>query len=71
MRPRLFLRNRMVFLGDLFIIVVSVLGSFALRTDLGPLFVYYLPQALWLMGISLIIKPFVYYFLGLYRRMWI
>jgi len=61
----------MVFLGDLFIIVVSVLGSFALRTDLGPLFVYYLPQALWLMGISLIIKPFVYYFLGLYRRMWI
>jgi FlaA1/EpsC-like NDP-sugar epimerase len=71
MRPRLFLRNRMVFLGDLFIIVVSVLGSFALRTDLGPLFVYYLPQALWLMGISLIIKPLVYYFLGLYRRMWI
>ncbi|MGB7115282.1 MAG: nucleoside-diphosphate sugar epimerase/dehydratase [Anaerolineales bacterium] len=61
----------MVFFGDLFIIVVSALGSFALRTDLGPLFVYYLPQALWLMGISLIIKPFVYYSFGLYRRMWI
>jgi len=58
-------------LGDLFIIVVSALGSFALRTDLGPLFVYYLPQALWLMGISLIIKPLVYYSFGLYRRMWI
>ena len=71
MRPRLFLRNRMVMLGDLFIIVVSALGSFALRTDLGPLFVYYLPQALWLMGISLIIKPLVYYSFGLYRRMWI
>jgi FlaA1/EpsC-like NDP-sugar epimerase len=61
----------MVFFGDLFIIVVSALGSFALRTDLGPLFVYYLPQALWLMGISLIIKPLVYYSFGLYRRMWI
>ena len=61
----------MVMLGDLFIIVVSALGSFALRTDLGPLFVYYLPQALWLMGISLIIKPLVYYSFGLYRRMWI
>ena len=71
MRPRLFLRNRMVLLGDLFIIVVSALGSFALRTDLGPLFVYYLPQALWLLGISLIIKPLVYYSFGLYRRMWI
>jgi FlaA1/EpsC-like NDP-sugar epimerase len=61
----------MVFFGDLFIIVVSALGSFALRTDLGPLFVYYLPQALWLIGISLIIKPLVYYSSGLYRRMWI
>ena len=71
MKPRLFLRNRMVFFGDLFIIVVSALGSFALRTDLGPLFVYYLPQALWLIGISLIIKPLVYYSFGLYRRMWI
>ncbi|MFC2042540.1 polysaccharide biosynthesis protein [Chloroflexota bacterium] len=71
MKPRLFLRNRMVFFGDLFIIVVSALGSFALRTDLGPLFVYYLPQALWLMGVSLIIKPLVYYSFGLYRRMWI
>ncbi len=71
MKPRLFLRNRMVFFGDLFIIIVSALGSFALRTDLGPLFVYYLPQALWLIGISLIIKPLVYYSFGLYRRMWI
>ena len=71
MKPRLFFRNRMVFFGDLFIIVVSALGSFALRTDLGPLFVYYLPQALWLIGISLIIKPLVYYSFGLYRRMWI
>jgi FlaA1/EpsC-like NDP-sugar epimerase len=35
------------------------------------LFVYYLPQALWLIGISLIIKPLVYYSFGLYRRMWI
>jgi len=71
MKPRIFLRNRMVFFGDLLIIVISALGSFALRTDLGPLFIYYLPQALWLIGISLIIKPLVYYSFGLYRRMWI
>lgn len=71
MKPRIFLRNRIVLLGDLFIIVVTSLGSFALRTDLGPLFNFYLPQAIWLMCISLIIKPVVYYSLGMYRRMWI
>jgi FlaA1/EpsC-like NDP-sugar epimerase len=57
--------------GDLIIIVISALGSFALRTDLGPLFNFYLTQAIWLIVISLLIKPFVYYFFGLYRRMWI
>ncbi len=71
MKPRLFLRNRILLLGDLFIIIVSSLGSFALRTDLGPLFSFYLTQAIWLMGISFLIKPLVYYFFGLYRRMWI
>lgn len=71
MKPRLFLRNRILLAGDLFLIVVSSLGSFALRTDLGPLFSFYLTQALWLMGISLLVKPVVYYFFGLYRRMWI
>ncbi len=71
MKPRLFLRNRIMLLGDLIIIVISALGSFALRTDLGPLFNFYLTQALWLVAIALMVKPLVYYFYGLYRRMWI
>lgn len=71
MKPKVFLRNRLVFLGDLFIIIVSALGSFALRTDLGPLFTFYLPQAYWLIGVSLIIKPLVFYFFNLYRRLWV
>jgi FlaA1/EpsC-like NDP-sugar epimerase len=71
MKPRLLLRNRLVLLlGDLFLIVVAALGSFALRTDLGPLFIYYLPQAYWLLGIALIVKPIVFYAFGLYRRLW-
>jgi FlaA1/EpsC-like NDP-sugar epimerase len=57
--------------ADLFFIIVAALGSFALRTDLGPLFVFYLPQAIWLIVISLLIKPVVFYFYGLYRRLWI
>ena len=68
---RLITRNRTVLLVDLFLIVVSALGSFALRTDLGPLFTYYIPQGLLLMGISLIVKPVVFYIFGLYRRLWV
>ena len=68
---RLFTRNRSILLVDLFLIVVAALGSFALRTDLGPQFNFYLPQALVLAAISLLVKPVVFYYFGLYRRMWI
>jgi len=71
MKSRLFLRNRIILLVDLFLIVVAGLGSFALRTDLGPLFVFYLPQAIWLIGISLVVKPIVFNYFGFYRRMWV
>ena len=71
MNSRIFLRSRLLFLVDLLLIVISALGSFALRTDLGPLFIYYLPQAYWLIGVALLIKPIVYYGFGLYRRLWV
>jgi len=67
---KIFRRNRNLLFVDLFLIIVAGLGSFALRTDLGPLFTFYLPQALWLVAISLVVKPIVFYFFGLYRRMW-
>lgn len=70
MKPRLILRKGLLLGGDLFLIVVAALGSFALRTDLGPLFLYYLPQAYWLIGIGLVIKPIVFTIFGLYRRIW-
>lgn len=63
-------RNRMMLVGDLILTVVAALGSFVLRTDLGPLFIYYLPQAFWLMALALVVKPVVYYRFGLYRRLW-
>jgi len=62
--------NRALFVGDLILIAVCVMGSFALRLPLGPLFIYYLPQAFWMMGIALLVKPVVYYTFGLYRRVW-
>ena len=70
MRAALRHPNRMLFIGDLLMIVVSVLGSFALRLPLGPLFIYYLPQATWMFSLALIIKPIIYFSFGLYRRVW-
>ena len=69
MKSRVFLRSRLLILADLFLIAVAALGSFALRTDLGPLFMFYLPQAFWLLAIALLVKPVVFYLFGLYRRL--
>ncbi len=69
-RLGLFPRSWLVLVADLFLIVVAALGSFALRLDLGPMFALYLPQAVTLVIVALLIKPVVYYFFGLYRRLW-
>ncbi len=63
-------KNWMLFVGDLLLIGVAALGSFALRLDIGPLFVWYLPQAYWFVAIALLMKPGIYYIFGLYRRLW-
>jgi len=67
-RPRL--RNRFVFIGDLLVIIISVMGSFALRLDVGEL-PFYFPAILVMTAVALLIKLPIYYFFGLYRRMWI
>jgi FlaA1/EpsC-like NDP-sugar epimerase len=62
--------NRLLFLVDLVLIVASVFGSFALRLELGPVFVFYLPQAVTMIVVALLVKPVVYYLFGLYSRVW-
>ena len=64
------MRGWTLFIGDLILTAVSVLGSFALRLDIGPLFVWYLPALYWFLGIALIVKPLIYYSFNLYRRLW-
>ena len=59
---------RYFILVDIFLTAFAVLGAFALRLD--ELFVAYLSAAYWTIGISLLIKPIVYYLFGLYRRLW-
>ncbi len=63
-------RNRIFLLLDVFLIAAAVLGSFAIRFEWGNLFGFYLPQAIRMIGFALIIKPIVYYYFGLYRRLW-
>ena len=62
--------NRLLFIGDLILIVASVFGSFALRLELGRVFVFYLPQAATMIAVALLVKPLVYYSFGLYSRVW-
>ncbi|HPS47207.1 MAG TPA: nucleoside-diphosphate sugar epimerase/dehydratase [Flexilinea sp.] len=64
------IRNRFIFLADLILIIVCVFCSYILRLELGYTFYKYLPSAYWMIGVSLVIKPAVYYFFGLYRRLW-
>jgi len=64
-------RNRTLLAGDLFLIVVSVLGSFVLRLNLGLRLLDFAFQISFMAGIALLIKPLVYYRFGLYRRLWI
>jgi FlaA1/EpsC-like NDP-sugar epimerase len=71
MKPASPIRNRFLLAADLVLIVTSVLASFALRLDLGPTFVYFMPQAWSMVGVALLVKPIVYYFFGLYRRYWV
>ncbi|MCI0551738.1 MAG: polysaccharide biosynthesis protein [Anaerolineae bacterium] len=70
MNPRPHIRNRFVLIGDIALTIVSVLGSFALRLDVGQL-PFYFPAVLLMSAVALAIKIPVYYFFGLYRRLWI
>ncbi|NWG07301.1 MAG: polysaccharide biosynthesis protein [Chloroflexi bacterium] len=70
MRPRQHVRNRFVLIGDVALIIVSVLGSFALRLNAEQL-PFYFPAALLMCAVALAVKIPVYFFFGLYRRLWI
>ncbi len=70
MRVRQSVRNRFVLIGDIALTLVSVLGSFALRLDVGEL-PYYFPAVLLMCAVALAIKIPTYFFFGLYRRLWI
>ena len=65
MKPHFLSRNRTVLVGDLFFILVCVLGSFMLRVPLGARLFDFRYQILAMIVVALIIKPLVYYKFGL------
>jgi len=69
-RQRINVRNRYVLLGDLALIIVSVMGSFALRLDAEEL-PFYFPAIAIMLGVALLTKVPTYYAFGLYRRLWV
>ena len=71
MRRNIQIRNRYVLIIDVVLIIFTVFGSYALRLELGPLLNFYIPSAYWMVGVALLLKPVIYYFFGLYRRLWI
>lgn len=71
MKTRPNIRNRYLLIGDLILIFVSVMGAYALRLELGAAFMLYLPSAFWMLGVSLAIKPLIFHYFGLYRRLWL
>ena len=72
MKSKTTFQNRYILFFDLLVIVASVFGSYAIRFELGEAFYFYitLPSAYLLVGTAVIIKPLVFYFFGLYKRMW-
>lgn len=69
-RPRFQVRNRYVLLGDLALILIAVMGSFALRLDSEQL-PFYFPAIAIMMAVALMTKVPVYFAFGLYRRLWV
>jgi FlaA1/EpsC-like NDP-sugar epimerase len=65
----LLLRNRYLFAADLVITILSIPIAFGLRLESERL-PQYLPAIAGMIAAALLVKPFVYWRLGMYRRFW-
>jgi len=64
------IRNRYLLLGDIFLSLISVLASYLIRLELIAIFPTYQRSLLLMLLAAMVIKPLVYYFFGIYRRLW-
>ncbi len=71
MKKNFSIRNRYILMADSVLVVMAVLGAYILRLEIVEVFNNYYHSLFWMIGLAIVIKPMVYYFFGLYRRMWI
>lgn len=64
------IRNRYLLMGDVVLSLISVLLSYMVRLEWIAIFPTYQLSLLWMLGIVAIVKPLVYFFFGIYRRLW-
>jgi hypothetical protein len=62
------LPNLLVLLADIIITIVAITAAFAIRLA-GDTVTDYIGSLYWMILISLLLKPAIYYFFGLYRRL--
>jgi FlaA1/EpsC-like NDP-sugar epimerase len=63
------LPNLWVLLADIIITAISIVAAFVLRLE-GDRVTDYIGSLYWMVLISILIKPVIYFFFGLYRRLW-
>ncbi len=63
------LPNAYVLLADIAVTVIAIVAAFALRLE-GDRVTEYIGSLYWMVLISVLLKPVIYYFFGLYRRLW-
>ncbi len=71
MKTAVNIRNRHLFAGDFVLTIVSILSAYILRLELVEVFSNYYLSLIWMIGLSIVIKPVIYYLYGLFRRMWV
>jgi len=64
------IRVRYILLGDIFLTIISIFAAYVLRLELVSIFPTYQKSLFFMLGISVIVKPIIYYFFGMYRRIW-
>lgn len=71
MNPKRHIRNLYFFIADLGLIIFSIVFSYILRLEFFTAFRVYIASLIFMLVLSLIIKPLTFYFFGMYRRMWL
>jgi len=64
------IQNRYLLIGDILLSILAVFASYVIRLELIAIFPTYQFSLLWMLGISIILKPIIYFLFGMYSRLW-